>query len=153
VTGDTPLHVAVLNGPNLNLLGEREPGIYGRTTLLEINEHLAGVAAGLGLKLSCTQSNSEGALIDTIHGWRAGGVRGALVNAGAFTHTSLAMRDALAGVAVPFIEVHLTNIYAREAERRHSMLASAALGVICGFGAHSYELALRALAHQMMAQP
>ncbi|MCC7053551.1 MAG: type II 3-dehydroquinate dehydratase [Gemmatimonadaceae bacterium] len=137
--------MAVLHGPNLNLLGEREPAVYGTTTLSEIDARLSALARAHGAAVETFQANGEGELIDTIHGWRGGRVQGALVNAGAFTHTSLALRDALTAVRVPFVEVHLSNIYAREPERRHSMLAPAALGVVCGFGARSYELALQAL--------
>ena len=145
--------IAVLHGPNLNLLGQREPAIYGRTTLTEIDQRIATVAAPIGVRIATTlQDNSEGVLIDAIHAWGAAGIAGAVVNAGAYTHTSLALRDALVGVGVPFVEVHLSNIYAREPERRHSMLASAAVGVICGFGAMSYELALRAIAEHLAAQ-
>lgn len=147
------VRIAVLHGPNLNLLGEREPAIYGRTTLSEINQRLAAVASMIGCRITSTvQDNSEGGLIDVIHTWRAEGIAGAVVNAGAYTHTSLALRDALVGVGVPFVEVHLSNIHAREPERRHSMLASAAVGVVCGFGASSYELGLRAIAGHLAAQ-
>jgi 3-dehydroquinate dehydratase-2 len=137
--------IAVLHGPNLNLLGEREPAVYGSTTLAQIDERLVAVGAALGVTVTCAQHNGEGAMLDVIHAWRGGAVAGALVNAGAYTHTSLALRDALVGVSVPFVEVHLSNIFAREPERRHSMLAPAAIGVVCGFGADSYEYALRAL--------
>ncbi|MCU0625188.1 MAG: type II 3-dehydroquinate dehydratase [Gemmatimonadaceae bacterium] len=136
--------VAVLHGPSLNLLGRREPAIYGTTTLAEIDQRLASLGDTLGVRVECAQRNGEGELIDVVHGW-AGRVTGALVNAGAYTHTSLALRDALVAVQVPFVEVHLTNVHAREAERRRSMLAPAAVGVVCGFGAASYEHALRAL--------
>jgi len=136
--------VAVLNGPNLNLLGTREPTMYGRTTLAEIEARLVALGRELGADVSCAQHNGEGALIDAIHAL-AGQADGALVNAGAYSHTSLALRDALVGVDLPFVEVHLTNVYAREPERRHSALAPAALGVVCGFGAASYEVALRGL--------
>jgi 3-dehydroquinate dehydratase II len=149
---DRALRVAVLHGPNLNLLGEREPAVYGRTTLSEIDAQLTAVAASLGVSVECAQFNAEGAMIDAIHQWRGGRVDGAVVNAGAYTHTSLALRDAIVGVAVPFVEVHLSNIYAREPERRHSMLASAAIGVVCGFGASSYEYGLRALVAQLAAR-
>jgi 3-dehydroquinate dehydratase II len=145
------LRVAVLNGPSLNLLGEREPAIYGHTTLAQIDAHLAEVARSIGVELETSQHNSEGALIDAVQSWRGGRIAGALVNAGAYTHTSLALRDALVGVSVPFVEVHLSNIYAREPERRHSMLAQAARGVVCGFGADSYEFALRALVRALDA--
>jgi len=138
------VRIAVLNGPSLNLLGTREPAIYGTTTLADIERRVAAVAAELGVQVDFAQHNAEGALIDAIHAWR-GRIDGALVNAGAYSHTSLAIRDALAAVAVPFVEVHLTNIFAREPERRISMLAPAARAVVCGFGATGYELALRGL--------
>ena len=151
MTGGT-LRIAVLHGPNLNLLGEREPAVYGRTTLADIDEQIATVAEALGVTVECAQFNAEGAMIDAIHQWRGGRIDGAVVNAGAYTHTSLALRDAIVGVGVPFVEVHLSNIYAREPERRHSMLASAAIGVVCGFGAASYEYGLRALIAQLVAR-
>lgn len=145
--------IAVLHGPNLNLLGEREPAVYGRTTLAEIDAGLMAIGESLGVVVESAQFNAEGEIIDAIHQWRGGRVSGALVNAGAYTHTSLALRDALIAVGVPFVEVHLSNIFAREPERRHSMLAPAALGVICGFGAASYEHGLRAIvAHLAMAR-
>jgi 3-dehydroquinate dehydratase-2 len=136
--------IGVVNGPSLNLLGTREPSIYGTQTLADIERALRAVAAELDVELEFAQRNGEGELIDCIHALR-GRAQGALVNAGAYTHTSLALRDALAAVAVPFVEVHLTNVYAREPERRHSMLAPSALAVLCGFGAYGYELALRGL--------
>jgi 3-dehydroquinate dehydratase II len=139
------LRIAVLHGPNLNLLGTREPDIYGRATLAEIDARLNVISEELGVVLTVAQHNSEGALIDAVQAWPAHGVDGALVNAGAYTHTSLALRDAITAVAIPFAEVHLSNIYAREPERRHSMLASAAIGMVAGFGANSYEFALRAM--------
>lgn len=139
------LRIAVLHGPNLNLVGEREPTVYGRTTLTQIDARVATLGASLGVVVEAAQFNGEGDMIDAIHAWRGHRIAGALVNAGAYTHTSLALRDALTAVAVPFVEVHLSNIFAREPERRHSMLAPAALGVVCGFGAASYEHALRAL--------
>ncbi len=142
------MKIAVINGPNLNLLGTREPEIYGTTTLAEIQDHLTGVAKEIGAELAFTQLNGEGEIVEYIHGLR-GNTHGALVNAGAYSHTSLAIHDALAGVKVPFVEVHMTNIYAREPERRKSMLADAAVAVICGFGAHTYELALRGLARKL----
>jgi 3-dehydroquinate dehydratase-2 len=138
------VRIAVLNGPNLNLLGVREPELYGRTSLSEVEQRLADVARELDVEIECTQHNGEGQLIDAVHAMR-GRIAGALVNAGAYSHTSLALRDALVGVSVPFVEVHVTNVYAREPERRHSMLAPAALGGIVGLGTHGYELALRGL--------
>lgn len=143
------LRIAVLHGPNLNLLGEREPAIYGSTTLADITANLNALATELGVTIESAQHNGEGAMIDAIHGWRGGRIQGAIVNAGAYTHTSLALRDALVGVSVPFVEVHLSNIYAREPERRHSMLAGAAVGVVCGFGGSSYDLGLRALVEHL----
>jgi 3-dehydroquinate dehydratase-2 len=136
--------IAVLNGPNLNLLGTREPEIYGHETLEDVERRLRQVGKELRVELEFAQHNSEGDLIERVHAMR-GRVDGALVNAGAYTHTSLALRDALAGIALPFVEVHITNIYAREPERRHSMLANAAIGVVCGLGVLGYELALRGL--------
>ena len=139
------MRIAVLNGPNLNLLGTREPAIYGSTTLAEIEARLRDVARDLGVEIECAQHNGEGALVDAIQALR-GRADGAIINAGAYSHTSLAIRDAFAAVEVPYVEVHLTNIYAREPERRHSTLASGARAVLCGFGAAGYELALRGLA-------
>jgi len=138
------VRIAVLNGPNLNLLGAREPHLYGTETLAQINERLRAVAAELGVEIDFAQFNGEGLMIDAIHAMR-GKTDGALINAGAYTHTSLALRDALLAVGMRYVEVHLTNIYAREPERRHSMLAAGALGVLCGFGAFGYELGLRGL--------
>lgn len=138
------MKIAVLHGPNLNLLGTREPERYGTQSLADIERDLQAVGTSLGVELSFAQHNSEGALIDAIQALR-GVADGALINAGAYTHTSLALRDAFLAVSVPFVEVHLTNIYAREPERRHSMLAPAALGLVCGFGAASYEMGLRGL--------
>ena len=138
------MRIAVLNGPNLNLLGTREPALYGRETLSDIERRLREVSGELGVELEFSQHNGEGELIDRIHALR-GRADGAVVNAGAYSHTSLAIRDALTSAEVPFVEVHLTNVYAREPERRHSMLAPAATAVICGFGAYGYELALRGL--------
>lgn len=142
------MKIAVINGPNLNLLGLREPSLYGTTTLQEIETHLQAVGHELGAELSFSQHNGEGEIVDAVHALH-GKTDGALVNAGAYSHTSLAIRDALAGVSVPFVEVHLTNIYAREPERRTSVLADAAIAVVCGFGADSYELALRGLVRRL----
>jgi 3-dehydroquinate dehydratase-2 len=145
------MKIAVINGPNLNLLGIREPEVYGRETLADVERTLRGVATELQVELQFMQHNGEGQIIDGIHALR-GKADGAIVNAGAYSHSSLAIRDALSGVAVPFIEVHITNVYAREPERRHSMLASAAVGVICGLGTYGYELALRGLARRLKAR-
>ena len=139
------MRIAVLNGPNLNLLGTREPALYGTTTLPEIEARLHDVARELRVEVECAQHNAEGALIDAIQALR-GRADAAIINAGAYSHTSLAIRDAFAAAEVPFVEVHLTNIYAREPERRHSVLAAGARAVLCGFGAAGYELALRGLA-------
>ena len=145
------MRIAVLNGPNLNLLGVREPRLYGTETLADIERKLRAVGEELGIELEFSQHNGEGELIDSIHALR-GRADGALVNAGAYSHTSLAIRDALTSAEVPFVEVHLTNVYAREPERRHSMLAPAATAVICGFGALGYELALRGLAARLSSK-
>ncbi len=138
------MRIAVINGPNLNLLGTREPELYGTTTLAEIEQRLHQLGKELGAEVVFSQHNGEGQIVDALHGLK-GNVDGILMNAGAYSHTSLAIRDALTGVAIPFVEVHLTNIYAREQERRKSALAEAATAVVCGFGADSYELALRGL--------
>jgi len=138
------VRIAVLNGPNLNLLGTREPALYGRETLADVEARLRDVAKELKIDVSFAQENGEGALIDAVHAMK-GKVQGAVVNAGAYSHTSLALRDAFLAVEVPFVEVHVTNVFAREPERRHSMLAPAARAVLCGFGAYGYELALRGL--------
>ncbi|MCE2900453.1 MAG: type II 3-dehydroquinate dehydratase [Gemmatimonas sp.] len=143
--------IGVLNGPNLNLLGTREPSIYGTATLADILAHLREVGTTLGAEIRAAQANGEGQLIDLVHGWR-GLVDGIVVNAGAYTHTSLALRDAFTATAIPFVEVHLSNIYAREPERRHSMLASASVGMVCGLGADGYEYALRGLVRILRAR-
>jgi len=140
--------IAVLNGPNLNLLGTREPALYGKESLADIEKTLRDVAREIGADLEFAQHNGEGEMIDRIHSWR-GKIDGIVINAGAYTHSSLAIRDALSAIAVPFVEIHLTNVYAREPERRHSMLASAAVGVVCGLGAFGYEAALRGLARKI----
>ena len=137
------MQILVLHGPNLNLLGTREPQVYGATTLEQINTGLTALAAQRGASLSAFQSNHEGALIDRVHAARTDGTSFILINPGAFTHTSVALRDALAGVALPFIEVHLSNIHRREAFRHHSHVSELAVGVICGLGANGYRLALR----------
>jgi 3-dehydroquinate dehydratase-2 len=135
--------ILILHGPNLNLLGTREPHLYGRTTLAEIDLGLAGIAADADAALESFQSNHEGALVDRVHLAREQRVSYIIVNAGAYTHTSIALRDALAGAGIPFIEVHLSNVFAREPFRHHSLLSDLAAGVVCGLGAQGYELALR----------
>jgi 3-dehydroquinate dehydratase-2 len=144
------VRIAVVNGPNLNLLGTREPAIYGHETLEDLERRLRQVASELRVEIQFAQHNGEGELIDAVHALR-GRVDGALVNAGAYSHTSLALRDALVGVALPFVEVHITNVYAREPERRRSKLAGAAVGVVCGLGVLGYELALRGLVSHLAA--
>ncbi len=134
----------LLNGPNLNLLGTREPERYGTTTLGEIEQRLQDMAAASGHSLVAFQSNAEHELIDRIHVAKPQGVAFILINPGAYTHTSIALRDAFLAVQIPFIEVHLSNVYAREAFRHHSYLSGIALGVITGLGPHGYELALQA---------
>ena len=134
----------VLHGPNLNLLGVREPDIYGRETLADINNQLAQRAQAAGHELAWYQSNAEHELIGRIHQARDEQIATILINPGAFTHTSVALRDALAAVGIPFIELHMSNVHAREPFRRHSYLSDLAIGVICGFGSASYRLALDA---------
>jgi 3-dehydroquinate dehydratase-2 len=144
------MRVLLLNGPNLNLLGRREPGLYGASTLAEIEADLSRHAQEQGVSLSCFQSNHEGALVDRIHE-AAGDCDGILINAGALTHTSVALRDALLAVAIPFVELHLSNVHAREPFRHHSHLADKAIGVVSGFGPTSYRLALEGLVGHMRA--
>ena len=138
------MHLLLLNGPNLNLLGQREPGIYGSGTLASIEDALRQEATAAGAELDCFQSNFEGALVERIH-QAMGRSQGILINAGAFTHTSIALRDALLGVAIPYVELHLSNTHAREPFRHRSYLADRAVGVVSGFGAMSYSLALQGL--------
>lgn len=136
--------ILVLNGPNLNLLGDREPDVYGVETLAAINARLLTEAERAGVTLRCFQSNAESELIEAVHDARADGTQFIIINPAAFTHTSVALRDALAGVALPFIEVHLSNVHAREAFRRHSYFSDIAVGVICGLGSFGYDCALAA---------
>lgn len=145
------MKIAVLHGPNLNLLGVREPSVYGHETLADIERSLRAVGAEIGVELSFAQYNGEGQMIDAIHALR--GIKdGIVINAGAYTHTSLAIRDALTGVSIPYVEVHISNVYAREPERRHSMLAPGAVGSICGLGTFGYELAIRGLSRKLAAR-
>ncbi|MFI4969651.1 MAG: type II 3-dehydroquinate dehydratase [Lysobacterales bacterium] len=143
--------ILVLHGPNLNLLGTREPDLYGRTTLAAIDAELIRIAQASGHALSAFQSNAEPALIERVHAAANDGTAFILINPGAFTHTSIALRDALAAVAIPFVEVHLSNVHAREAFRRHSYFSDIAVGVIAGFGADSYRLALDAAMRRLGA--
>jgi 3-dehydroquinate dehydratase-2 len=144
------MRIAVLNGPNLNLLGQREPEVYGRTTLAEIEAMVREAAVPLGVEVEWFQTNHEGEMVDAVQRLR-GRADGALINAAALTHSSLALRDALLAVRVPFVELHLSNIFAREPERRQSMIADLALGMVTGFGAQSYVLALQALMGRLRA--
>lgn len=144
-------NLLVLNGPNLNLLGVREPGHYGSDSLEAINQRLTEQAAASGHYIECFQSNAEHELIERIHRARNEDVAWIIINPAAFTHTSVAIRDALAGVAIPFIEVHLSNVHAREQFRRHSYFSDLASGVISGLGAQGYELALAAVVRRLSA--
>ena len=138
--------VLVLHGPNLNLLGTREPAVYGRDTLRDIDARLEAQARAAGIRLLTFQSNHEGALVDRVQAARNEPVRYVLINPAAFTHTSVALRDALAAVAIPYIEIHLSNVHAREPFRHHSYFSDIAVGCIVGLGAHGYELAVQAAA-------
>jgi 3-dehydroquinate dehydratase-2 len=147
------MKVLLINGPNLNLLGTREPAIYGAQTLADVETECRGEGERLGLQVVAFQSNHEGALIDRVHAARAEGVRFIVINPGAYTHTSIALRDALAGVAIPFIEVHISNVHRREAFRHHSYLSDIAEGVIVGLGTAGYRFALQAAALALSAKP
>ena len=138
------MDLLLINGPNLNLVGKREPSIYGLQTLEDIQEVLLNLAIELDVRLKFFQSNSEGEMIDCIQK-SVGSIDGILINAGAYTHTSIALRDALLGVAIPYVEVHLSNIYSREEFRHKSFLSDKALGLVCGFGPNSYKLALQGM--------
>jgi 3-dehydroquinate dehydratase II len=144
------MQIAVLNGPNLNLLGQREPELYGRTSLADIEALVREAAAPLGAHIEWFQTNHEGEMVEAVQRLR-GRADGALINAAALTHSSLALRDALLAVRVPFVELHLSNIFAREPERRQSVIADLALGLVTGFGAQSYLLALQALVTRLRA--
>ncbi|WP_462379692.1 type II 3-dehydroquinate dehydratase [Pseudomonas sp. Marseille-QA0892] len=141
--------ILVLHGPNLNLLGTREPGVYGAVTLAQINEELVQRARSAGHELSHLQSNAEHVLVDRIHAAREDGTAFIVINPAAFTHTSVALRDALLAVSIPFIEVHLSNVHKREAFRHHSYFSDVAVGVICGLGATGYRLALESALEQI----
>ncbi len=141
----SPRTVVVLNGPNLDLLGRRQPEVYGTATLADVEEVCAATAAAHGLGVACVQSNHEGELVEAVHRWRTGAV-GFVVNAAAYTHTSVALRDALLTVEGPFIEVHLSNVYAREPFRHHSYLSDIAAGVIVGCGTDGYRFAVERIA-------
>ena len=144
--------ILVIQGPNLNLLGTREPEVYGKTTLEDIHKKLGEIAKAHSVELDTYQSNHEGELIDRIQKAKQDGVDFIIINPGAFTHTSVALRDALAGVAIPFTEIHLSNIHQREEFRKHSYLSDIATGVICGLGAIGYELALQAAITRLQKQ-
>jgi 3-dehydroquinate dehydratase-2 len=144
------MRISVLNGPNLNLLGQREPEVYGRTTLSEIEAMVREAARGYDAEIDWFQTNHEGALVDAVQALK-GRADGALINAAALTHSSLALRDALLAVQIPFVELHLSNIFAREPARRHSTIADLALGMVTGFGPQSYLLALQALVGRLRA--
>ncbi len=145
------MKVLVIHGPNLNLLGVREQGVYGDKTLADIEASLEGVAAELGVELAFFQSNHEGALVDAVQDARTS-IDGIVINPAAYTHTSVALRDALLAVKLPFVEVHLSNVHAREEFRSHSFLSDVAVGVITGFGPDSYLLGLRALVGNLAAK-
>ena len=144
------MQIAVLNGPNLNLLGQREPEIYGRASLTDIEAIVRSAAATLDVEIDWFQTNHEGELVEAVQRLQ-GRADGALINAAALTHSSLALRDALLAVRVPFVELHLSNIFAREAERRQSVIADLAIGLVAGFGAQSYILALQGLMSRLRA--
>ncbi|HEU6452855.1 MAG TPA: type II 3-dehydroquinate dehydratase [Gemmatimonadaceae bacterium] len=145
------MRIAIINGPNLNLLGTREPEIYGRDTLADVEKRLRTVAGELGVEVEFVQRNGEGELVECIQALR-GRADGAVINAGAYSHTSLAIHDAFRAVNVPYVEVHISNIFAREPERRHSTLAGGAVALLCGFGTYGYELAMRGLLARLAAR-
>ena len=144
--------ILIMNGPNLNLLGTRQPEVYGRTTLSDVEDMCRSEAQTLGVTVSFFQSNSEGALLDALHGAR-GHQDGVILNAGAYTHTSVALRDAISGIELPVVELHISNVHAREPFRHHSMISAVVLGQIAGFGVNGYRVALRALAEHIGTTP
>ena len=144
--------ILIMNGPNLNLLGTRQPEVYGRTTLSDVEDMCRSEAQTLGVTVSFFQSNSEGALLDALHGAR-GHQDGVILNAGAYTHTSVALRDAISGIELPVVELHISNVHAREPFRHHSMISAVVLGQIAGFGVNGYRVALRALAAHIGTTP
>ena len=151
-----PMHavprILLLHGPNLNLLGTREPEKYGSTTLAQLESHLTERAVKVGFQLDCLQSNHEGVLVDRIHATRSDGTVACIINAGALTHTSVALRDAFVGASLSFLEVHITNVHAREEFRHHSYLSAIARGIIVGLGVRGYDLALDYLTHEHAAK-
>lgn len=139
------MKILLINGPNLNLLGTREPAKYGHTTLPQVEAMVREAGQALGVEVACFQSNHEGGIVDRIHAARSEGVAGVVINPGAYTHTSVAIRDAFAGTAIPFAEIHVSNVHAREPFRHHSYLSEIAAGIVVGFGVEGYVLALRGL--------
>jgi 3-dehydroquinate dehydratase II len=146
---ENPPRVLVLHGPNLNLLGTREPQVYGTATLADINRGLANLAEAAGIALEAFQSNHEGALIERVHAARDQDIRFIIINPAGYTHSSVALRDALAGVAIPFVEIHLSNVFAREPFRHHSYFSDLAVGVISGLGSDGYRLALEFVINEL----
>jgi len=143
--------ILLINGPNLNLLGTREPAKYGHTTLPQVEAMVREAGQALGVQVDCFQSNHEGGIVDRIHAARTEGVAGIVINPGAYTHTSVAIRDAFAGTAIPFAEIHVSNVHAREPFRHHSYLSEIAAGIVVGFGVEGYVLALRGLVKKLQA--
>jgi 3-dehydroquinate dehydratase-2 len=145
------MKILLINGPNLNLLGTREPAKYGHTTLPQVEAMFREAGKALGVETDCFQSNHEGGIVDRIHAARGEGVAGVVINPGAYTHTSVAIRDAFAGTAIPFAEIHVSNVHAREPFRHHSYLSEIAAGVVVGFGVEGYRLALQGLVKKLQA--
>ena len=146
------MKILLINGANLNLLGTREPAKYGHTTLLEVEAMFREAGAALGVQADCFQCNHEGGIVERIHAAHAEGVAGIVINAGAYTHTSVAIRDAFTGTALPFAELHISNVHARESFRHHSVLSEIAAGVVVGFGVEGYRLALQGLVQKLRAR-